>query len=61
MTVDASNTPHLAALAEQELVDTARFTGGISPDQLKAVFRHQPGGVALVTADDGSHSIKFTL
>ena len=61
MTVDASNTPHLAALAEQELVDTARFTGRISPDQLKAVFRHQPGGVALVTADDGSRPIAITV
>ena len=61
MTVDASNTPHLAALAEQELVDTARFTGGISPDQLKAVCRHQPGGVALVTADDGSRPIAITV
>lgn len=61
MTVDASQTPHFAALAEHELVDTARFTGGISPDQLKAVFRHQPGGVALVTADDGSRPIAITV
>ena len=59
--MDTSPTPHLAHLAEQELADTARFTGGITPDQLKAVFRHQPSGVALVTADDGERPIAITV
>lgn len=61
MTSDASPAPHLLPLAEQELADTARFTGGITPDQLKAVFRHQPSGVALVTADDGERPIAITV
>lgn len=61
MTVEASPPSHLAHLAEQELADTTRFTGGISPAELKAVFRHQPGGVALVTADDGERPIAITV
>lgn len=61
MTTDALHSAHLASLAEHELADTTRFTGGITPDQLKAVFRHQPGGVALVTADDGTRPIAITV
>jgi flavin reductase (DIM6/NTAB) family NADH-FMN oxidoreductase RutF len=61
MTPDARAPAPLDNLAEHELADAALFTGGITPDQLKAVFRHQPGGVALITADDGSRPVAITV
>ena len=35
--------------------------GEVSPDDFKAVFRHHPGGVSLITADAGEGPVALTV
>ncbi|MEB4614616.1 flavin reductase family protein [Leucobacter sp. M11] len=46
---------------EEPLTGEAPLAGGISPQELKDVFRNYPSGVALVTADDGTRAIAITV
>lgn len=36
-------------------------TGEVTPDEFKAVFRHHPGGVSLITADAGEGPVALTV
>lgn len=46
---------------EELLTGAGPLQHGISPQELKDVFRNYPSGVALVTADDGSRPIAITV
>lgn len=35
--------------------------GEVTPDEFKAVFRHHPGGVSLITADAGEGPVALTV
>ncbi|MFF2486133.1 flavin reductase family protein [Microbacterium sp. NPDC058062] len=37
-----------------------RFSSSLSPDELKALFRGHPGGVAVITADAGDGPVALT-
>lgn len=38
-----------------------RSTGIVTADEFKAVFRHHPSGVAVITADDGTGPVAMTV
>lgn len=58
MTAEQPQDPHHD---ERELIGDGELKRGISPQQLKDVFRNYPSGVGLVTADNGERPIAITV
>ena len=47
--------------ASERLEAAAQEHHGVAPDAFKDAFRRHPGGVAVITADDGSGPVALTL
>jgi len=47
--------------ASERLEAAAEEYHGIGPDAFKAAFRRHPGGVSVITADDGTGPVAMTL
>ncbi len=55
-------TDHSYAATPSSSDDLAtRWSGAVTADEFKSVFRGHPGGVAVVTADDGTGPVALTV
>ena len=53
-------THEIAASADLDIQPESSAPAGISPEELKAVFRDHPAGIAVITADAGDGPVAMT-
>ncbi|WP_127473825.1 flavin reductase family protein [Microbacterium sulfonylureivorans] len=54
-------THEIAANADLDIQPESSAPAGISPEELKAVFRDHPAGIAVITADAGDGPVAMTV
>ena len=61
MTTVTNRLQHTTTETEATGVVIPLSAGEVTPDEFKAVFRHHPGGVSLITADAGEGPVALTV
>ncbi len=61
MTTVTNRLQHTTTETEATGVVSPLSAGEVTPDEFKAVFRHHPGGVSLITADAGEGPVALTV